>query len=208
MQRGQALIEGVVIIPLLLLLMLAAHWLLNLQLQKARIQNKAANTAWFLSRVASSDATRESITQRLRALKTKDEGLMLSSTHLTVLDPTTQIAADLTRQLDLRNDGLLHKVSYSEWETNPQLTSLKQQQSHTVLVGAGHAVSPQWVRRRIEQSTVLWADAQRNSRYVGQNIARYSAPVDSAWRRPAPSFDWLSKWEQSVPKRYQAGVER
>lgn len=207
MQRGQALVEFVVIIPALLLLMISAHWLLSLQHQKSTLQTQAANTAWLLSRLASTDANQQSITQRFYALKANSVGLSLSSLGLKTLDPTELIAPRLSRELDLKNEGLMQKASYSTLASSLEVKALKLQQSHVVLAGAGHAVSPQWVRRRIENSAVLWASAQRNSRYLGEHITRYSAPVDSAWRRPTPSFDWLKRWEKSVPTRYQAGVK-
>ncbi|MCQ9616203.1 hypothetical protein L1889_05390 [Paenalcaligenes niemegkensis] len=85
---------------------------------------------------------------------------------------------------------------------HPKLQSISLSQSHVIMAGAGHAVAPDLVRRRIENSEALWARAHRNSRNAGRHITHYSAPVDAAWGRKGPTFDWLTAWEAEVPQRY------
>ncbi|MCQ9616202.1 pilus assembly protein [Paenalcaligenes niemegkensis] len=74
MQRGQAIVEFVVVLPVLLLFFFAAHWLLNLQHQKSSLQNQAANASWLLSRMASPDTDEDPAAQPLNAFKTQGSG--------------------------------------------------------------------------------------------------------------------------------------
>lgn len=206
-QSGQAFVELLLVMPVMLLLMAAAHWLFTLQHTQSVIQVRATDDAWRLTRLAMTGEQPSTLSRRLVHL-TPNEGVQTTSLALGVSDPTNAIAAGLSTELDTFGQGLAYRLQHRQKLAHQAFSAVELIQDHVTLVGAAHAVTPQRVQQRIAQSDVLWGEAYRRSRRVGETIARYSAPVDAAWRRPAPNFDWLGRWQSSVPTRYQQGRSR
>jgi hypothetical protein len=76
---------------------------------------------------------------------------------------------------------------------------------HTaILAGAGHAAGDTDVQRRVAGSGLGWGDAAQVSIAVGRHIERRMRPVDDAWGRPDPDFDWLAPWSGNVPAQHLA----
>jgi len=71
---------------------------------------------------------------------------------------------------------------------------------HTVVLrGAGHAGADAQAHARIAASDLAWQRPAQATRAVGQALAVRMQPVEQAWLRPAPDFDWLQKWTDLVP---------
>jgi hypothetical protein len=68
-----------------------------------------------------------------------------------------------------------------------------------ILVDAGHAGDDSGAQQRVAQSGPGWRDIAGRSQALGRRIASYMVPVDSAWERDAPDFDWLVPWAGHVP---------
>jgi len=69
----------------------------------------------------------------------------------------------------------------------------------TVLRDAAHSPDAQSTQRRVGESPSAWATAAQQSRVAGQRAQAVLAPVDAAWHRPAPSWDWLMPWAGQSP---------
>ena len=55
------------------------------------------------------------------------------------------------------------------------------------------------VHQRSGSSDLAWREAAEASYESGQKVAEIVAPVDAAWNRPNPIFDWLNPWEGQLP---------
>jgi len=66
---------------------------------------------------------------------------------------------------------------------------------HTVVLrGAGHASGDAQAQARIADSGLGWQTPVQASMAAGQALAVRMQPVEQAWSRPVPEFDWLQKW--------------
>jgi hypothetical protein len=69
----------------------------------------------------------------------------------------------------------------------------------SVLRDAGHADSDVASQQTLADARHAWRQAAVRSTGAGRRVARVMAPVDSGWRRPAPHFNWTSRWAGEVP---------
>jgi len=71
---------------------------------------------------------------------------------------------------------------------------------HTaILRDVGHSPDADSAQRRVGESQYAWADAARRAQVLGQSVQKRLAPVDAAWHRPSPSYDWLMPWAGQYP---------
>ena len=87
---------------------------------------------------------------------------------------------------------------------SPGLSFFDQQllniQRHTaILTGAAHSATDMNAHRRTAESNLAWGEASQASYESGRKVAEIAAPIDAAWKRPAPVFDWLSPWAGALP---------
>lgn len=68
-----------------------------------------------------------------------------------------------------------------------------------ILAGSGHAASDATVQTTVMRSGRAWGSAYGASRSIGGLAVLQAAPVDRAWDRPEPDFDWLQPWGGRVP---------
>lgn len=73
------------------------------------------------------------------------------------------------------------------------------QRSAYILAGSGHAASDATVQAGVMRSGRAWSSAYGTSRSIGGLAVLQAAPVDMAWNRPMPDFDWLQPWSGRVP---------
>ena len=88
----------------------------------------------------------------------------------------------------------------SESDRQTRLPGLQLIRSTSILsVSAGHSENHRQVQQRIGQSTSLWRSVADVSVSLGRKTDTLMRPVDAAWNRPAPSFDWLAPWAGKLP---------
>jgi hypothetical protein len=68
----------------------------------------------------------------------------------------------------------------------------------SLLAEAGHAVSDEHTQQRIGSSNTAWRQAIQLSHHAGQRVAAALDGIDRAWGRAAPQFDWLMPWSDLV----------
>lgn len=74
---------------------------------------------------------------------------------------------------------------------------------HTsILTGAAHSASDLSAHRRSASSDLAWREAADASYESGKKVAEIAVPIDEAWNRPNPVFDWLTPWEGQLPRHH------
>lgn len=96
---------------------------------------------------------------------------------------------------------------------SPNLSFFDQQilniQRHTaILTGTAHSSSDINAHKRSAESRLAWRDTSEASYESGKKIAEIAAPVDSAWNRPDPVFDWLSPWAGQLPGHHLEPIKK
>ena len=71
---------------------------------------------------------------------------------------------------------------------------------HTsILTGAAHSPSDLSAHQRSGSSDLAWREAVEASYESGKKVADIAVPVDAAWNRANPVFDWMTPWEGQLP---------
>lgn len=74
---------------------------------------------------------------------------------------------------------------------------------HTaILAGAGHASNDPDAQHRIAESKLGWSNSAEDSYRLGRHMQMRVQPLDRAWGRAAPEFDWLVPWASHIPERH------
>ncbi len=68
-----------------------------------------------------------------------------------------------------------------------------------VAIGAGYADGDADARRRIANAPTAWRQAERGSLTQARRVGALVQRMDGPWGRPSVSTDWLSAWEDVVP---------
>lgn len=108
----------------------------------------------------------------------------------------------LADEVRLADDGL-QQSKVQKTVNHALFPSLTLQQQHVVLVGSGNATEAVAVRQRLEKAPRWWATAAQRSQEQVQHIEQLVSGVDQAWKRTGPERNWLQRWEDSVPTRYE-----
>lgn len=186
-QKGQAVIEALLMLPLLALLLWAVAGIGKLQLaaQQATQASRKAVMAGALGQPLatlrapagmdlSSDANGLSGVATPRAAALQDEWFGAALTMLSV---------------EVRSQPLVSDPS--AWPLVARRIS--------VATGAGYAPGDADAQRRVGQSRTGWRQAAQDSLSAASSMRRPVDRVDGAWGRPGLSLDWLSAWADVVP---------
>ena len=200
-QRGQAMVESIVLFPIVMVVLFMAHWLLYAQHEKSRLQLAAAHGAFLRTTLWSADLPITS-QQRSALQRVEAKGVQYMNNPYdweTVLGSETR---RLASEVNLEESGL-HQSRVQRRLDHALFPSLHLQQQHVVLVGSGDAAEAAAVRQRLEKAPQWWATASKHSQAQVQRIEQQASSVESAWKRVGPERDWLQRWESSVHKRYE-----
>lgn len=200
-QRGQAMVESILLFPILMAVLFMAHWLLYAQHEKSRVQLAAAHGAFLRTKLWSADLPL-SLQQRSVLQNIEAKGVLYSSDpydwQLGLQSETQGLAAEVR----LADDGL-HQSNVQKTVDHAFFPSLTLRQQHVVLVGNGEATDAMAVRQRLDKAPRWWATAAQRSQTQVQRIEQLVSDVDSAWKRTSPERNWLQRWESGVPARYE-----
>ncbi|MGO3891110.1 MAG: hypothetical protein ACTJHW_09050 [Paenalcaligenes sp.] len=200
-QRGQAMVEGIVLFPVLVAVLVMAHWLLYAQHEKSRLQLAAAHGAFLRTKLWSADLALTP-QQRNALQRAEAKGMQYSSEsydwEMGLRNETWVLAAEVHLE-----DSGLHQSRIQKTLDHALFPSLSLQQQHVVLVGSGDATDATAVRQRLEKAPQWWATAAQRSQTHVQRMASLVSDVDSAWKREGPERNWLQRWEHSIPMRYE-----
>lgn len=217
--RGQALIEGVVVLVVLCGLWAASTWLFRLQDMALQVLHASRSVAFAATRGGSLSAATDLVRERYFSgpshqwrTRAGEPWLRAGRPELSVdiqtspgLSPYAQPgagahgAAVLTSSLGV-GDGVLTeavvRLHPRALDTGASPLLIGRQ---SILVGAGHAVDDADVVQRVGSSAAAWSVATGSSVSTGQALASVLEPLDRGWSRAAPDFDWLSRWLGDVP---------
>ena len=95
----------------------------------------------------------------------------------------------------------------SEESMSPGLSFFDQhvlniQRHISILTGAAHSSTDLSSHQRAGQSSLAWKEAAEASYESSAKVTDVAAPVDAAWDRPQPVFDWLTPWAGQLPAHH------
>lgn len=187
-QRGQALVESLLMLPVLMLAFLAVAWVGKLQFaaqEMAQASRKAAMSAAAGAPVASPQ-TRAALAGHDRALP----GVAASAASGNARLQAEWFGADLR---------LVSVIAQASLTGTGPWDAARIQRRTSVAVGAGHAYGDDDARRRIGAAPTAWGRAANHSLSLARSVGGLASRVDAPWRRPSISQDWLSPWADVVP---------
>lgn len=181
-QRGQALVEALVLLPVLILSFMAVAWLGQL-LFTAQEAAVASRSAAMVAAVGGGVPARSG--SFVLARSSVDAGVpRLAPLQAEWLGAEAR-RVSVTAHADMAGVG--------PWG------AVRIERRTRVAAGAGNAEGDDDVRRRIGAAEISWTRTAERSLSLARDIRGQGMVVDSPWGRPALSLDWLSSWADVVP---------
>ncbi|WP_454668557.1 TadE/TadG family type IV pilus assembly protein [Achromobacter kerstersii] len=192
-QRGQAVVEAMLMMPLMGVLIWAVSWVGGLQFsaqQMSQASRKAAMAAALGQPLGSRDAMKAiGLNRRVEAL--------------------TGVAAQQVALLQDEWFGgelqLLSVHAHPNPNPNPRAPHLVSAfaapitRYTRVAVGPGYAHGDKDARHRIANAPTAWRQAELLSVAQARRFESLVARMDGPWGRPSMQTDWLSAWADVVP---------
>lgn len=210
-QKGQAMLEMVVVTSSILLLIWGLVWLQRWQQVKVQTQHHAALSAFRFSQSYE-------LGQVDAQLPSYIEGLYSGISHQQNSQRLSlgEMAHGAFFIEQAQKEGVLgpsdrwrfesqsvqsNAPKTAIWSTNAFafLPSMAVKSQTSIWVGAGHAQSDKNMTQRLTASTSLWGHAQKTSQVTIGALSPFLQAVDLGWGRKAPTIDWLEPWQESVP---------
>lgn len=222
---GQALVEGIVALLVLLSLWVAISWLGRFQDMALQASHASRFAAFSLTRNPDAPPVIQSRTDyfsgpdhqwmdrrgrsALGNVLSKDRSeVTLKVVRQPALEPGAQPGGVSARAHDLRQGWRLEDmgiVKATVVVAPPRYPALAR---HTALLtGAGHATDDIDSQRRLAESPAAWSDSANRSYGLGRRIESGVSALDRAWGRPEPHFDWLVPWAGYVPVHHLGEFE-
>lgn len=186
-QQGQALVEALLMLPLLALLLWAASWIGGLQF-----------TAREMAQASRKTAMAGALGQPMRNSSVPG-GMALSgrATALSGIAPA-QVKALQDEWFGADLKLLSVTASAARFDRDSAAWLRIARRTH-VATGAGYAHGDADTQRRIGRAPTSWNRAERASLAEARRLKPVVDRLDGPWRRPGLSLDWLSEWADVVP---------
>ena len=220
--RGQALVEGVVVLLALIALWVCTTWLFRLQDIALQTTHAAGFSAFSAARGDDAVVVQRGIRRQFfqgpaHQWRTLPGSQWLSPARDEV-EVTRQSHAlpDFSGQPGGGTPGV--SVLLADWSVpdNDLVTGQVAVQPRSlatgtaprlvrrqgILVGAGHGRHDSDVLARLGRSSTGWSGSASASTNAGQGLAVVLQPLDAGWGRAEARFDWLEPWVGDVPARY------
>ena len=155
---------------------------------------------------------------------TEREHIHVSVTRNKKLNTDAQPGGDGSHQLKLRREWEIEDqgIANVSIDTRPQYTQVDDRTNepmspslsffdqqiinihrHTaILTDTAHSSSDLYAHQRSAQRQLAWSEATTASYESGQKIRDIASPVDAAWSRPEPVFDWIKPWAGQLPQHH------
>lgn len=196
-QRGQAIVEMLVVIVAIFMLFWGLLWLQRWQQIKLQTQHHAALQAFRFSHSYEVSNSLEQAPDYLRGLYSPIAHEQTTDAQALGAMPAQHLFLDVAQQ-----EGLLGNAQRWRFSSLARGEGMQLQSQIGIWVGAGHALSDTQAMERLESSISLWQYAQRNSTTAIKTLSPLLKPVDAGWGRKAPSTTWLQPWQESVPAHH------
>ena len=201
-QKGQAIIELLVVVAAVLAVFWGLLWLQRWQQVKLQTQHHAALQAFVFSQSYELGAEEIEMVAPSYLMGLYSPVAHEQSTTVEALGvmPTPHRLLESARQ-----EGVLGTTQRWRFQSQALASGMQLQSQISLWVGAGHANDDSQMVQRLAASTSLWRYAQDPSSTAIKALTPLIKPVDAAWGRAAPSSDWLSVWQESVPQPFLFG---
>lgn len=196
-QRGQAIVEMLVIVVAILMLFWGLLWLQRWQQIKLQTQHHAALQAFRFSHSYEVEKPLELQPEYLTGLYSPIAHQENTKVQPLGVMPAQDYFLELAQQ-----EGVLGSTQRWRFSSSAQGDGMGLQSQTSIWVGAGHANNDVQAIKRLEVSTSLWQYAQKSSVTAIKTLSPLLSPVDAGWGRKAPSTNWLQPWNESVPRHH------
>ncbi|CAB5516942.1 hypothetical protein LMG26857_06024 [Achromobacter anxifer] len=192
-QKGQAVVEALLMLPLLVLLLCAVPWIGGLQFT-AQEMEQASRKAVMASALG----------RPLQDLRTATNMKLWSGAESLpgVAAPRISVLQDEWFGAGL---SLLSVTASTERRDRDASAWLRIARRTHVASGAGYAHGDADIQRRIGRAPTSWRNAEGASLSQARRMKPVIDRMDGAWGRPGLSLDWLSAWADVVPADRLAG---
>ncbi|HET8597582.1 MAG TPA: hypothetical protein VFM22_07475 [Castellaniella sp.] len=222
-QDGQALAESLVVMGVLASLWLGLAWLGRLQDAALHLAHASRHAAFAWAHqgldeigAAATDAGAQKVWQTRQGGPLLPEGM---SVALDVLpQPLSGLPGDsvpgaggMRRELRLGEEQIRIARAAARTAGGPgtqgrlrdfDRLAVSLRRHTAILSGSGAVSGDAEVQRILGGSTRAWGHAAQPSQSLGRSLTARLAPVDAAWGRPPPVWDWLGAWAGRVPQRH------
>lgn len=181
-QSGQALVEALVLLPVLILSFMAVAWLGQLLFTAQQVGVASRSTA-MVAAVGG-------------IVPAQSGSFVLAGPSVDAGDP--RLAPLLAEWLGAEARSVSVTAHADVAGVGPW-RALRIERRIRVAAGAGNADGDDDLRRRIGAAAISWAQAAERSRSLAHEISDQLMIADGPWQRPALSLDWLSSWVDVVP---------
>lgn len=181
-QCGQALVEAMVLLPVLILSFMAVAWLGQL-LFTAQVAGVASRSAAMVAAVGG-------------GVPARSGSFGLAGSSVDAGDPPF---APLQAEWLGAEARQVSVTAHADVAGVGPWGATRIERRTRVAAGAGNAEGDDDVRRRIDAAAISWAQTAERSLSLAREISGQVMVADSPWGRPALSLDWLSSWADVVP---------
>ncbi|OCZ91108.1 hypothetical protein A7P25_28215 [Achromobacter xylosoxidans] len=179
-QHGQAMVEALLLLPILILMLLAIAWVGKTQYTALTLLQDSRAAAMLTAMGAGAEAhdVPSGVRLQLMAGAGDEEGQGEWS------------AADARRVSAMSSADVSGGTGWGD---------LRLMRRIAVAAGAGNARDDDEVQRRIGAALTMWNRAAANSVSLARVVAPVIEAADAPWHRSSLSLDWLSSWADVVP---------
>lgn len=186
-QQGQAMVEALLLLPLMAVTIWAVAGIGSLQFlaqQMSQASRKAVMSGALGQPLAPSGARASTVLTTQGKTLQGIAPLRLSALQDEWFGAELQLLSVQAQAAPLRVDAVL----------TPSIA-----RQTRVAIGGGHAYGDADARRRIANAPTAWRQVERGSLTQARRVGALVQRMDGAWGRPSVSTDWLSAWEDVVP---------
>ncbi|AUA57178.1 Uncharacterised protein [Achromobacter spanius] len=184
-QQGQAIVEALLMLPLMAVLVWAVSWVGGLQFSAQQLSQASRKTAMSgaLGQPLAPAHSMVAAGQRQRVLELPG-----------IAPPNMSVLQGEWFGVGLR----LLSVHARSMPSRKGQAPIIARHAH-VAIGAGHARGDADARRRIGNAPTAWRQVERVSLAQARRVGPATRRMDGPWRRAALQTDWLSAWADVVP---------
>lgn len=239
-QRGQAVVESLVLLLVLMAMFMAIPWLGRLSDIGLQQTNASRFAAFQLTRheagIDENDLKHRYFLNRDHQWKDRANNDVITSENIYIslsrerkLDEYMQPGSKGSHQQTLRREWDIEDkgIATIAVHTKPQYTQVDDTsntpisaglsffdsqvlniQRHTsILTGTAYSPSDLSAHQRSGTSDLAWREVAEQSYESGKKVAEIAVPIDAAWDRPIPVFDWLTPWQGHLPNHHLEGYK-
>jgi hypothetical protein len=210
-QRGQAIVEALLMMPLMGVLIWAVSWVGSLQLS-AQQMSQASRKAAMAAAMGQPSIPRDEMTSI--ALNREVEPLTgVAEQHVAHLQDEwfgvglQLLSVHAKAQAHAKSHAKARAMAHAKSRAKPHPLANSLVSAMTapitrytrVAVGAGYAHGDKDATHRIAHASTAWRKAERVSVVQARRAESLVSRVDGPWDRPTLQTDWLSAWADVVP---------